>query len=258
MIDAGTYDVKISCSAELDFYYQISVAPYVISKAVLTVKAKDITRAYGKDTPDFGYEIKSEINESDYVDVKAVLDTIVYNAPQNPKRGTYTIEISGDGLYAANYKFAFEDGDLTITGLYPYETALIVSGAAAALALAALSVVWFGIKRKSFADLGRGIKGIFIKEKTIIKTETVIETQTVEVPIEVIKEVPIVKKPLPADLSERECRVAELVLKGKSRREIADGLKISEGAVRTYAARIYSKAGVDGQKEFIARYLGGE
>jgi len=58
-------------------------------------------------------------------------------------------------------------------------------------------------------------------------------------------------------LSKKERLVAELILKGKSRREIANEIKLSEGAVKTYTSRIYIKAGVDGQKEFIARYTGG-
>jgi len=251
MIDAGDYPVDVNYPAELDFYYQISVASYVISKAELTVRAKDITRAYGKDTPDFGYEITGFAN-GENESVVSGLSSIIYNAPQNPKRGTHTIEISGGGLFTKNYEFTFEDGELTITGFYPHETALIVSGAAAAAALAVLAVVWFGVKKKSFADFGRGLRGIFVKEKVVLQTETV----EVVKEIETIKEVPIIKKSLPADLSERERRVAELVLKGLSRREIADELAISEGAVRTYSARSYVKCGVDGQKEFIARYLG--
>lgn len=89
------------------------------------------------------------------------------------------------------------------------------------------------------------------------KTELITVTNTVEVEKEIVREVPIVKRPLPADLSGRERSVAELILKGKTRREIMDELNISEGAVRTYTARIYVKAGVNGQKEFIAYHLGG-
>ena len=118
--------------------------------------------------------------------------------------------------------------------LGPWGIAAVTAGGAVVLA-GVSAALWFGVRKR--------------------RVETIIETQTVEIPVEVIKEVPIIKKPLPADLSGRERRVAGLVLNGKSRREIADALNISEGAVRTYSARIYTKAGVDGQKEFIARYL---
>jgi len=93
-------------------------------------------------------------------------------------------------------------------------------------------------------------------EKEVIKEVEVEKEIIKEVPVEVVREVPVSKKRLPTDLSERERRVAELMLKGKSRREIADELNVSEGAVASYTDRVYMKAGVDNQKQFIARYSG--
>lgn len=89
------------------------------------------------------------------------------------------------------------------------------------------------------------------------RKKTVVVTNTVEVEKEVIKEVPKAVKPLPSDLSVRERRVAELLLQGKSRRDIAGEMNLTEGTVATYITRICIKAGVDGIREFMVDYLGG-
>jgi len=52
-----------------------------------------------------------------------------------------------------------------------------------------------------------------------------------------------------------EKRVAELLLLGKSRREIADILGIAENTARNHTANILSKAEVNSQKAFIAKYI---
>lgn len=85
-------------------------------------------------------------------------------------------------------------------------------------------------------------------KKVIVVTQT--ET--------IIKEVVKPRHPLPNDLSEQERCVANKILQGKSRRQVAEEMGLSDGTIKTYMIRIYIKAGVDNQKEFIARYLGGE
>jgi len=92
------------------------------------------------------------------------------------------------------------------------------------------------------------------KPKTI--TEMVEVEKEVIVERETVKEVPIIKKPLPSDLSDREKEVATLVLKGMSRSKIALKMDIAESTITTYMERIYIKSGVDNQKEFVARFTG--
>jgi len=82
-----------------------------------------------------------------------------------------------------------------------------------------------------------------------VEKEVIVERET-------IKEVPIIKKPLPSDLSDREKEVATLVLKGMSRSKIALKMDIAESTITTYMERIYIKSGVDNQKEFVARFTG--
>jgi len=91
------------------------------------------------------------------------------------------------------------------------------------------------------------------KPKTI--TETIEIEKEIIVERETIISIPIIKKTLPSDLSEKEKIVADLILKGKTRREIADILDISEGTVASYSQRLFTKTGVNGIKEFIYEYL---
>ncbi|MCL2676111.1 MAG: helix-turn-helix transcriptional regulator, partial [Firmicutes bacterium] len=94
-------------------------------------------------------------------------------------------------------------------------------------------------------DLWRGIKGMFIREKIV----------------EVFKKVPLIGQPLPLDdFTPREKEVAELLLQGKSRREIAEILYVSEHTVKTHTQHVFEKCYVSSQKALIAKYLlgGGE
>lgn len=50
---------------------------------------------------------------------------------------------------------------------------------------------------------------------------------------------------LPAGLSQREVEVLRLVVRGKSNREIAEALVISERTVANHLARIFTKTNVD-------------
>lgn len=87
------------------------------------------------------------------------------------------------------------------------------------------------------------------------KIEVIKETISIDKYIEIVKEIPLVKKPLPHDLSIREKQVAELLLKGKSRHEIADEMNLADNTIGTYITRICVKAGVDSIREFVVQYL---
>jgi len=90
------------------------------------------------------------------------------------------------------------------------------------------------------------------------KPKTITETVEIEKEIIVEKEVPIIKKSLPSDLSKQERRVAELMLKGKSRREIADAMDLVDTTVGTYIQRIFAKTGSNSVRDFLIQYFGKE
>ena len=56
-------------------------------------------------------------------------------------------------------------------------------------------------------------------------------------------------------LTPKEKRVALLLIYGKTRREIASIMNISENTVKSHTQSIYRKAGVNSQKAFMSRYL---
>lgn len=58
-----------------------------------------------------------------------------------------------------------------------------------------------------------------------------------------------------AALTRRETEVLHLILAGKSNKEIADSLSLSESTVKTHAGNIYSKCGVAGRAELISSFV---
>ncbi|MFJ2444498.1 LuxR C-terminal-related transcriptional regulator [Streptomyces sp. NPDC087658] len=57
-------------------------------------------------------------------------------------------------------------------------------------------------------------------------------------------------------LSERECRLMDLLASGRDVHDIARGMFLSEKTVRNYLSRIYKKLDVHSQTEAILRWLG--
>ena len=53
-------------------------------------------------------------------------------------------------------------------------------------------------------------------------------------------------------LSPREREILELILQNKKRKEIADGLCLSENTVKTYTRTLYGKVGVGSREELYA------
>lgn len=236
-INAGLYDAGVVY--ETEYVYQIFVAPYEITKATLNIRADDVTRQYGKNTPAFTYTVTG-LNLDDGMNVIKGLEQLFLSIKEvRLRRGRYVIEITGE-LFAENYDFKYEIGTLTVTGFYSYEIVLIVLGGVCTLTLILYIIFLTTVKKKTFADLWRGLKKKFVKE--------------------VIKEVPVSNRlPLPANkFTAREKDVAELLLIGKSRREIAEILYISENTVKTHTQNIFEKDGIKSQKAFIAKYLLGE
>lgn len=58
------------------------------------------------------------------------------------------------------------------------------------------------------------------------------------------------------DLTDREREIMELVVRGRSNREIADELVIAYKTVKNHLNRIYTKTDVDSRAEAIARWFG--
>ena len=59
-------------------------------------------------------------------------------------------------------------------------------------------------------------------------------------------------------LTKQEEKIAQLILKGFSNKEIAKELFISEKTVKTHIAHIFKKLGIKSRYELAANYLGGE
>ena len=64
--------------------------------------------------------------------------------------------------------------------------------------------------------------------------------------------------PLMDSLTAREREVLELVLSGKSNREIAESLYISENTTKTHVYNIFSKYGVKSRAKLISKFLGSQ
>ena len=61
---------------------------------------------------------------------------------------------------------------------------------------------------------------------------------------------------LPDDvvLTSRQIEVLEGIVKGKTRKEIADGLHLSENTVKTHTASLYRTLGVSGREEIWVKF----
>jgi len=241
-IAAGLYDAGIDYKTE--YPYQIFIAPYQISKAVLTVKANDCSQTLGGISAVFEYTITGYKGSDDIsaIDQLSLNSIVIKLKDSDMRRGENIIEISGE-LDAHDYTFEFENGILTVTGFYTYEIILITLGAVILLVLIVYIIYLTAVKKRTLKDFGRAVKKIFIKEKTV----------------EIIKEVPILGQPLPIELfTPREKEVADLLLAGKSRSEIAKILFISEHTVKSHTQNVFEKTEVNNQRAFITKYLIGE
>ena len=233
---AKFYDVGVF-GYETNFDYQVYIVPlYEVRKAELTVWVEN----RGRINPVYSVSDIEGLRLGDDRSVIGGLHPFDNKLPsfdyglKNVGRGTYeNVKVDG-GLSADNYNIIY---NLTVTGLYINEIILIAIGGIVFLALTAWAVVWFGVKKKT-------LRQIFVREKTIIKT--------------VVKEIPMQNghHPLPyEEFTPREKEVAELLLIGKSRREIAEELFISEHTVKSHSENIFSKCFVKTQKALIGKYV---
>jgi len=260
--------------------YYIKPSASETDKPLLTVRALDISIPYGKAPPAFLYSVSGFLPGEDESAIDG-LETLVFfiaeNAHGNPlNRGNYAITVTGE-LSAEGYEFFYQNGTLTVTGLYPVEVALLIVGVClfAVLLMAALIVVLVKKKGKggkvffrqpvgvatlgdprltSDACLGACHGSATPTENSLIKPSTTPESR-----IPTPDPIPPSPPPLSAiDFTQREKEIAELLLRGKSRSEIAAVLFISENTVKTHTSNIFEKSGVNSQKAFIGKYLLGE
>ena len=70
------------------------------------------------------------------------------------------------------------------------------------------------------------------------------------------KNIAILKYFSKLDLSKREIEVANLILEGKSYKQIGSYLFIAEGTVSKHASNIFKKAEVQNRREFERRFKG--
>ena len=120
--DAGNYrlaDATVSTKA-------------AITQATLTVKANNATRATGLNNPVFGYSVSGLVQG----DSPAILPAFVTASSATPQStpGSYAITV-GSSATLNDYKLAFVDGVLTVTGAPPELTRAIRSAIAPALPL---------------------------------------------------------------------------------------------------------------------------
>lgn len=67
---------------------------------------------------------------------------------------------------------------------------------------------------------------------------------------------PLARRPIGAQLSEREEQVLALLVQGLLYKQIGPQIGVSLATVRTYAQRIYEKLQVHTRTEAVVKYLG--
>lgn len=110
--DAGEYSIKQSGATAQNYIFDYEEGVLTVEKASLKVKAKDATRTYGEDNPQFALIYSGFIND----DNETSLSTApIYNTKANKKSDIGTYLITGNGGNAKNYALEYETGNLTVT-----------------------------------------------------------------------------------------------------------------------------------------------
>ncbi len=109
----GEYPITVSGGAAQDYDFTYEQGTLTISKAMLTVKAKDAAMVYGEELPRLTFEISglTDFDSSDNVLTK--VPVVTSEATADSPAGTYPITVSGGE--AKNYDFTYEEGTLTIS-----------------------------------------------------------------------------------------------------------------------------------------------
>lgn len=56
-------------------------------------------------------------------------------------------------------------------------------------------------------------------------------------------------------MTERECRIAQLILRGHSTRSLAERLDVSEDTIKSHRKHIYTKLDIGAQSELFALFI---
>lgn len=112
----GEYTVSIDGSGITNSYVTLKSGKLTITKAPLTIKAKDYTIKQGEDLPAFEMEYEGFKNE-ETAEVLTTQATIATTATSASEIGTYDITVSG--AEAQNYELTFVKGTLTIVAADP-------------------------------------------------------------------------------------------------------------------------------------------
>jgi hypothetical protein len=87
--------------------------PFSVVKALLTVTASDISRTYGFGNPPLEYTLSGFQNDDDASDVSGA-PALTTTAVVKSNAGTYPIDAAVGSLTAANYRFVFVSGTMTV------------------------------------------------------------------------------------------------------------------------------------------------
>lgn len=110
--DVGKYQVDVECSATN--YNIVSTNPGMLSitQAPLVIKAKNASRMYFEEDPEFDYTCSGFTNNDD-INVLTQSPKFTTDATKTANAGKY--KITPSGAEANNYNITYEDGELSIT-----------------------------------------------------------------------------------------------------------------------------------------------
>ncbi|MFM7839294.1 MAG: MBG domain-containing protein, partial [Chitinophagaceae bacterium] len=117
---AGSYPITMGAGnlASVNYAITVSNGTLTVNKALLTVTARDSSRAYGAANPTFGYTLTGYVLGQSYGSTSGVngIPSVTSTAtPSSSAATTWPITPSLGTLTATNYDFVFVDGKLTIT-----------------------------------------------------------------------------------------------------------------------------------------------
>lgn len=121
-VAAGDCTVTAAQSGDATYAPAERTRTFAIAKATLTVTADDVSRAYGEDNPTLTATISGFVHD-DPASVVSGAPSLSTTATTDSAPGEYPIDVSVDGLSAANYDFVGVGGTLTI-GRAPTTTTL--------------------------------------------------------------------------------------------------------------------------------------
>ncbi len=107
---AGTYDITASGGSAANYVIRYATGSLTVTKAQLTVRPADTTRAYGADTPAFTATFTGLIKG----DTAAAISGVIFSTTGGKTAGVGTYPIVASGAVADNYTFKYLPGILTV------------------------------------------------------------------------------------------------------------------------------------------------